>query len=88
MRSLQKKGRKIILYAREEAEKRNSEFLDTEHLLLAILREEESIPVAIMRKIGIAPENVRYEIEKRVTNEGNLLTYGEIPFSPRAKKSS
>lgn len=80
------KGRKIILYAREEAEKRNSEFLDTEHLLLAILREEESIPVAIMRKIGIAPENVRYEIEKRVTNEGNLLTYGEIPFSPRAKK--
>ncbi|GAB5047091.1 ATP-dependent Clp protease ATP-binding subunit [Thermodesulfovibrio sp. TK110] len=80
------KGRKIILYAREEAEKRNSEFLDTEHLLLAILREEDSIPVAILRKIGIPPENVRYEIEKRVNTEGNLLTYGEIPFSPRAKK--
>jgi len=80
------KGRKIILYAREEAEKRNSEFLDTEHLLLAILREEDSIPVAILRKIGIAPENVRYELEKRVNTEGNLLTYGEIPFSPRAKK--
>ncbi len=80
------KGRKIILYAREEAEKRNSEFLDTEHILLAILREEESIPVAILRKIGIAPENIRYELEKRITNEGNLLTYGEIPFSPKAKK--
>ncbi|MGB9710382.1 MAG: ATP-dependent Clp protease ATP-binding subunit [Thermodesulfovibrio sp.] len=80
------KGRKIILYAREEAEKRNSEFLDTEHLLLAILREEDSIPVAILRKIGISPENVRYEIEKRINTEGNLLTYGEIPFSPRAKK--
>jgi len=80
------KGRKIILYAREEAERRNSEFLDTEHLLLAILKEEESIPVAILRKVGIAPENVRYEIEKKIASEGNLLTYGEIPFSPRAKK--
>lgn len=80
------KGRKIILFAREEAEKRNSEFLDTEHLLLAILREEESIPVAILRKIGINPENVRYELEKKINYEGNLLTYGEIPFSPKAKK--
>jgi len=80
------KGRKIILYAREEAEKRNSEFLDTEHLLLAILREEDSIPIAILKKIGIQPENVRYEIEKRISAETNLLTYGEIPFSPKAKK--
>lgn len=80
------KGRKIILYAREEAEKRNSEFLDTEHILLAILREEDSIPVAILRKLGITPDSVRFEIEKRVSNESNLLTYGEIPFSPRAKK--
>ncbi len=80
------KGRKVILYAREEAEKRNSEFLDTEHILLAILRDEESIPVAILRKIGIQPENVRYEIEKKISTESNLLTYGEIPFSPRAKK--
>lgn len=80
------KGRKIILYAREEAERRNSEFLDTEHILLAILREEDSIPVAILRKIGIQPENVRYELEKRISSETSLLTYGEIPFSPRAKK--
>lgn len=80
------KGRKIILYAREEAEKRNSEFLDTEHLLLAILREEESIPMAILRKLGIALESIKYEIEKRISSEGNLLIYGEIPFSPRAKK--
>lgn len=80
------KGRKIILYAREEAEKRNSEFLDTEHILLAILREEDSIPVAILRKIGVQPENVRYEIEKKISSETTLLTYGEIPFSPKAKK--
>ncbi|MCS7203104.1 MAG: ATP-dependent Clp protease ATP-binding subunit [Thermodesulfovibrio sp.] len=80
------KGRKIILYAREEAEKRNSEFLDTEHILLAILREEDSIPIAILRKMGITPENVRYEIEKMISQESNLLTYGEIPFSPKAKK--
>ncbi len=80
------KGRKIILYAREEAEKRNSEFLDTEHILLAILREEDSIPIAILRKIGVQPENLRYEIEQKIASETTLLTYGEIPFSPKAKK--
>jgi ATP-dependent Clp protease ATP-binding subunit ClpC len=80
------KGRKIILYAREEAEKRNSEFLDTEHILLAILREEDSIPVAILRKIGISADTVKFEIEKKISEEVNLLTYGEIPFSPKAKK--
>jgi len=34
------RGRKVIIYAREEAEKRQNDYLGTEHLLLAILRED------------------------------------------------
>lgn len=80
------RGRKIIIYAKEEAEKRNNDYLGTEHLLLAILRDEESIPVIILKKMGLSIEELRFEIEKNLPPGSNLLTFGDIPFTPRAKK--
>lgn len=80
------RGRKIIIYAKEEAEKRNNDYLGTEHLLLAILRDEESIPVIILKKMGLSIDELRFEIEKNLPPGSNLLTFGDIPFTPRAKK--
>lgn len=80
------RGRRVIIYAREEAEKRNNDYLGTEHLLLALLREEDSIPVAILRKMGLSIEEIRFEVERNITVGNNLLTFGEIPFTPRVKK--
>lgn len=80
------RGRKIIIYAKEEAERRNNDYLGTEHLLLAIMREEDSVPVNILKKMGLSIEEVRYEIERNLPIGTNLLTFGEIPFTPRAKK--
>ncbi len=80
------KGRKIIIYAKEEAERRNNDYLGTEHLLLAILREEDGIPIIILKKMGLSIDEVRFEIEKNLPPGSNLLTFGDIPFTPRAKK--
>ncbi len=80
------RGRKIIIYAKEEAERRNNDYLGTEHLLIAIIREEDSLPVNILRKMGLSIDEVRYEIERNLPVGSNLLTFGEIPFTPRAKK--
>lgn len=80
------RGRRVIIYAREEAERRNNDYLGTEHLLLALLREEDSIPVAILRKMGLSVEEIRFEVERNITVGNNLLTFGEIPFTPRVKK--
>jgi ATP-dependent Clp protease ATP-binding subunit ClpC len=80
------RGRKIIIYAKEEAEKRNNDYLGTEHLLLAILREEDGIPIIILKKMGLSIDEVRFEIEKNLPPGSNLLTFGDIPFTPRAKK--
>src|SRR5512137_401469 len=80
------RGRKIIIYAKEEAEKRNNDYLGTEHLLLGLLREEDSVPVNILKKMGLSTDEVRYEVEKNLPIGGNLLTFGDIPFTPRAKK--
>jgi ATP-dependent Clp protease ATP-binding subunit ClpC len=80
------RGRKIIVYAKEEAERRNNDYLGTEHLLLAILREEDNVPITILKKMGLSIEDVRFEVEKSLPVGSNLMTFGEIPFTPRAKK--
>lgn len=80
------RGRKVIIYAREEAEKRQNDYLGTEHLLLALLREEEGVSSAIIKKMGISTEEIRMEIERRLPYGTNVLTFGDIPFTPRAKK--
>ena len=80
------RGRKVIIFAKEEAEKRQNDYLGTEHLLLAILREDDGLPVAILKKMGLTIEELRMEIERNLPAGINLLTFGDIPFTPRAKK--
>lgn len=80
------RGRKVIIYAKEEAEKRQNDYLGTEHLLLAVLKEDDGLPIAILKRIGITPEEIRLEIERNLPPGTNLMTFGDIPFTPRAKK--
>jgi len=80
------RGRKVIIYAREEAEKRQNDYLGTEHLLLGLLREEESLPMVILKKMGLSSEELRMEVERNLPTGTNILTFGDIPFTPRAKK--
>ncbi len=80
------RGRKIIILAREEAERHQNDYLGTEHLVLAILRESDGIALMIIKKMGLSPEQIRLEIESKLPGGGTTVTFGEIPFSPRVKK--
>src|SRR5438270_7596195 len=80
------KGRKIIVLAREEAERHQNDYLGTEHLVLAILRESDGIALMIIKKMGLSSEQIRLEIERNLPGGGTTMTFGAIPFSPRVKK--
>ena len=80
------RGRKIIILAREEAERHQNDYLGTEHLVLAILREGDGVALAVVKKMGLSPEQVRLEIERNLPSGGSTMTFGEIPFTPRVKK--
>ena len=80
------RGRKVIIYAKEEAEKRQNDYLGTEHLLIAILREEDGLPVAILKRMGITREEIRMDVERNLPQGTDLMTFEDIPFTPRAKK--
>ncbi|MHB8483755.1 MAG: ATP-dependent Clp protease ATP-binding subunit [Nitrospiria bacterium] len=80
------RGRKIIILAREEAEKHQNDYLGTEHLVLAILREGDGMALAVLKKMGLSTEQIRLEIERNLPGGGSTMTFGEIPFTPRVKK--
>jgi ATP-dependent Clp protease ATP-binding subunit ClpC len=80
------RGRKVIIYAKEEAEKRQNDYLGTEHLLLAVLREEDGLPIAILKRMGITREELRLEVQRKMPQGTDLMTFDDIPFTPRAKK--
>ncbi len=80
------KGRKIIILAREEAERHQNDYLGTEHLVLAVLREGDGVALAVLKKMGLSPEQAKLEIERNLPSGSNTMTFGEIPFTPRVKK--
>ena len=80
------RGRKIIILAREEAERHQNDYLGTEHLVLATLREGDGIALAMLKKMGLSPEHIRLEIERNLPGGSSTMTFGEIPFTPRVKK--
>jgi ATP-dependent Clp protease ATP-binding subunit ClpC len=80
------RGRKVVIYAKEEAERRQNDYLGTEHLLLALLRDEEALPVMILKKMGLSLDELRMEIERNLPVGSTILTFGDVPFTPRAKK--
>ena len=82
------KGRKVIIMAREEAEKHQNDYLGTEHIVLALVREQDGIPVSVLKRMGLTPEQIRMEIERNLLGGTSTLTFGELPLTPRVKKGS
>jgi hypothetical protein len=53
--------KQVIKYALEEAENLNHKFIGTEHLLLGLLREEETVAAQVLLNLGLKLEDVREE---------------------------
>lgn len=55
------KAKKAIEKAMEEARTLNHKYIGTEHLLLGVIADSESVVVHVLASLGIAPERVREE---------------------------
>ena len=60
--------KRVIENAFKEAKRLNSEFIGTEHLLIGIMRESDSVAVRIMLELNLEPQKLYNEIVK-VINE-------------------
>jgi ATP-dependent Clp protease ATP-binding subunit ClpC len=78
--------RKVIYFARDEANRLQHDYIGTEHLLLGIVREGEGIAAKVLSKLDLDFEQIQQAVESMVKSSGGTLTIGEIPFTPRAKR--
>ncbi|MBU2540625.1 MAG: ATP-dependent Clp protease ATP-binding subunit [Candidatus Omnitrophica bacterium] len=81
------RARKVIILSKEEARRFNHDYIGTEHLLLGLIREGEGVAAAVLQKLGLSLETIRIEVEKLVQPGPTTQILGDIPFTPRAKKS-
>ncbi len=59
------KARRVIFFARYEASQYGSHYIDTEHILLGLMREDRPL-MSTMIGSGNLSETVRQEVEKRI----------------------
>ena len=76
-------ARKVLNLAEEEAQHFQHNTLSTEHLLLGLLREGESVAARVLESLGVTPEQVRKAVEE-AKGRDNIMVQGEIRLSPHA----
>ncbi len=82
-----KKSKKIIeISAQNEGKRLNSDVLGPEHVMLSLMKDEDSVAARILKNLGINFENVILIIEKNVSPGSNTVAEGRIPLSPAFKK--
>lgn len=80
------RARKVMTLAREEARRFNHEYIGTEHILLGLVKEGSGVAANVLQNLDIELKKIRIEIEKIVQTGPDLVSVGQLPFTPRVKK--
>ena len=80
-------ARRIVVLAQEEARMLNHNYIGTEHILLALIREGTGTAATALASLGITEEAARKQVAE-ITGRGQQdPPRGHIPFTPRGKKT-
>jgi len=79
------RARRVVVFAQEEARDLNHNYIGTEHLLLGLLRDADSVAGRALRELDISQDAVREQVTE-IIGRGKRSPSGHIPFTPRAKK--
>lgn len=79
------RARRSIILAQEEAQRLGNNYIGTEHLLLGIINEGESVAAKVLENLGVSLDKVRKEVET-IVGKGGQTTQQEMVFTPRAKR--
>ncbi len=74
----------MIFFARYEASQYGSPYIETEHLLLGLMREDKALANRFLRTHG-SIESIRKEIESRITIRERISTSVEVPLSQESQ---
>src|SRR2546428_683740 len=79
------KARRVIFFARYEASQFGSPYIETEHLLLGLLREDKTLTNRFLRSHA-SIESIRTQLEGRTTTREKVATSVDLPLSQECKR--
>ena len=79
------KARRVIFFARYEASQFGSPYIETEHLLLGLLREDKALTNRFLRSHA-SVESIRKQIEQRTIVREKVSTSVDLPLSNECKR--
>jgi hypothetical protein len=79
------RARASVVAAQDAARHLGHNYIGTEHVLLGLFAEPESIAVKVLTSLGVTGEAVQEAIVGTI-GRGQATVKGHIPFTPRAKK--
>ncbi len=81
------KARRVIFFARYEASQSGSPTIETEHLLLGLIREDKNLTSRFFPKSNATIQDIRKEIEGRALVREKVSTSVDLlPFSEESKR--
>jgi hypothetical protein len=78
------KARRVIFFARYEASQFGSPYIESEHLLLGILREDKAVSIRAIPHLEV--ETIRQEIEGATLIRETISTSVDLPLSNESKR--
>ena len=79
------KARRTTFFGRYEASQFGSPYIESEHLLLGLLREDKSLADTFLKSHG-AVESVRKQVEERTVIREKVSTSVDLPLSNECKR--
>ena len=77
-----KRAKRVINeYAQQEAKRLGHDMIGAEHILLGLLREEDSVAIKILKNLNVEINDLKREIERRSKLQGNTMII-EVSSNP------
>lgn len=86
LRQFNERARESLELAKTEARSLQHNYVGTEHLLLGIIREGESLAAQVLSSLGIRFEDAHAWVEERI-GRGDAGPATDIDLTPRARKA-
>ena len=79
-------ARLAMAYANQQAQRLNHDYIGTEHILLGILRADDSTAATVLSEFGLSLEDAQRALEHIIKPGPDTLTAGNLPHTPIVKQ--
>ncbi len=80
-------ARRVLTRAQGEAQRLGHNYIDTEHILLAIAGEESGLAAKVLSNLGISPSKIQAAVEFVIGKGEHRATSGGVDLARRAKRA-